>query len=58
MAIAEKYGLTPDKEIIFLCKTSVRGSVAYVAFKNVLGYENVKLYDGACAEWCSKHPLE
>jgi thiosulfate/3-mercaptopyruvate sulfurtransferase len=58
MAIAEKYGLTPDKEIIFLCKTSVRGAVAYAAFKNVLEYENVKLYDGACAEWCSKHPLE
>ncbi|MCB0651035.1 MAG: sulfurtransferase [Saprospiraceae bacterium] len=58
MALAEKYGLSPDKEVIFLCKTSVRGAVAYVAFKNILGYENVKLYDGACAEWCTVHPLE
>lgn len=57
-ALAEKYGITPDKEVIFLCKTSVRGAVAFVAFKNVLGYENVKLYDGACAEWCTKNPLE
>ncbi len=57
-AMAEKYGITPDKEVIFLCKTSVRGAVAFVAFKNVLGYENVKLYDGACAEWCTKNPLE
>ena len=57
-AIAAKYGITPDKELIFLCKTSIRGAVAYVAFKNVLGYKNVKLYDGACAEWCTKHPLE
>lgn len=56
--LAAKHGITPDKEVIFLCKTSVRGAVAYVAFKNVLGYENVKLYDGACAEWCSVHPLE
>lgn len=58
MALAEKYSITPDKQVIFLCKTSVRGAVAYVAFKNVLGYENVKLYDGACAEWCTVHPLE
>lgn len=57
-ALAEKYGISPDKEVIFLCKTSVRGAVAYVAFKNVLGYENVRLYDGACAEWCTKKPLE
>lgn len=56
-AIAKKYNLTPDMELIFLCKTSVRGAVAYVAFKNVLGYEKVKLYDGACTEWCTKHPL-
>lgn len=57
-ALAAKYNLTPDMEIIVFCKTSVRGAVAYVAFKNVLGFENVKLYDGACSEWCSKHALE
>jgi len=56
-ALADKYGLTPDKELIFHCKTGVKGAVAYIAFKNILGRENVKLYDGGCAEFCSKYDL-
>jgi thiosulfate/3-mercaptopyruvate sulfurtransferase len=49
--IAHEFGLTPDKELIFYCKTSVRGCVAFVAFRNILGFENVKVYDGAYNEW-------
>jgi thiosulfate/3-mercaptopyruvate sulfurtransferase len=56
-AIAEKYNITPDKEVIFYCKTSVRGTVSWVAFRNVLGYENVSVFDGAYNEWVSNYPV-
>ncbi len=56
-AIADSYGLTPDKEIIFHCRTSVRGAVGYIAFKNILGYEKVRLYDGALAEFMVERDL-
>ncbi len=52
-ALASKYGLTADKEIILYCKTRVRASVAYFALKNILEYPNVKVYDGAYNEWVS-----
>lgn len=50
-ALASKYGLTADKEVIIYCMTSVRASVIYFALSNVLGYTNVKVYDGAYNEW-------
>jgi len=50
-ALAEKMGITPDKEVILYCKTSVRAAVGFVAFKNILGYQNVRVYDGAYVEW-------
>lgn len=50
-ALAEKMNITPDKEVILYCKTSVRAAVGFVAFKNILGYEKVKVYDGAYSEW-------
>ncbi|MCF8231470.1 MAG: sulfurtransferase [Bacteroidales bacterium] len=54
--IFEDKGITPDKEIIAYCKTSVRAAVNFVALKDILGYPNVKVYDGAYLEWESKYP--
>ena len=51
--IALDLGLTPDKELIFYCRTSVRAGVHFVAFSSILGYDNVKVYDGAYVEWAS-----
>ncbi len=56
--IAEKNGITPEIEVMVYCKTSVRAAVAYVAFKNILGYQNVKVYDGAYNEWVANNPVE
>lgn len=53
-AIVEAAGITPDKEVIVYCVTGVRASVLYYAFKNVLGYEKVKVYDGSYNEWVAK----
>ena len=49
--LADKYKLTGDKTIILYCATSVRAAVSYVAFKEILGLKNVKVYDGAYNEW-------
>lgn len=56
-AIADAAGITAGKEVILYCQTSIRGAVSYFAFKNVLGIENVKLYDGAIEEWQTSNPL-
>jgi thiosulfate/3-mercaptopyruvate sulfurtransferase len=50
-AAAAKHGLTSDKTIILYCVTSVRAAVTFVALKEILGYPNVKVYDGAYNEW-------
>ena len=44
-------GVTSDKEIILYCASSVRAGVVYMALKDILGYKNVKVYDGAYYEW-------
>lgn len=56
-AIATANGITPEKEVIFYCRTSVRGAVSFTAFESVLGYENVKVYDGAYLEWNASNPV-
>lgn len=50
-AIAAKHNLSADKEIMVYCVTSVRASVVYFALKNILGYSNVKSFEGAYNEW-------
>ena len=58
MAIAKEYGVTAESESLLYCRTSVRAAVAYVAFKNILGFEKVRVYDGAYLEWFANHPVE
>jgi thiosulfate/3-mercaptopyruvate sulfurtransferase len=52
--IAKEHGLTKNKEIAFYCKEGIRACVAFVAFRNILGYPNVKVYDGSLFEWKAK----
>jgi thiosulfate/3-mercaptopyruvate sulfurtransferase len=47
-------GITPDKNIILYCESSVRAGVVYMVLTSGLGYKNVKVYDGAFFEWESK----
>lgn len=49
--IMTEKGFTADKTYVMYCKTGVKASVTYAYFKEVLGFENVKLYDGAYLEW-------
>ena len=56
-AIADANGISPDKEVVFYCRTSVRGTVSFTAFESILGYDNVKVYDGAYLEWKASNPV-
>ncbi len=53
-------GITADKEIILYCETSLRTGIIYFALKSLLGYGNVKVYDGGIYEWAAtaSNPME
>ena len=53
-AIAKARGISSNKKIILYCTSSVRAGVVFMAFKTILKYPNVKVYDGAFYEWESK----
>ena len=48
-------GVKPDRnqKIVCYCRLSHRASLAWFALSHVLGYENVKIYDGSWTEWGS-----
>ncbi len=46
-------GVTSDKEVILYCASSVRAGVVFAALKDIAGFTNVKVYDGAFYEWQS-----
>lgn len=49
-----KHKLSADKPIIVYCNTGVIATVIYVGLTDVLGWNNVKVYDGAYKEWEGK----
>lgn len=58
-AIAKANGITPENTAVFYCVTSVRAAVGFVAFAEILGYPNIKVYDGAYNEWVANNlPIE
>jgi thiosulfate/3-mercaptopyruvate sulfurtransferase len=59
--LAELYtsrGITPDKTVIIYCTTSVRAAIEFAALNSILGYENVKVFDGAYTEWAAQEDTE
>jgi thiosulfate/3-mercaptopyruvate sulfurtransferase len=46
-------GVTGDKDIIAYCRIGERSSHSWFALKYLLGYNNVKNYDGSWTEWGS-----
>jgi len=47
----ESKGVTPDKEIIAYCRIGERSSHTWFVLSYLLGYPNVKNYDGSWTEW-------
>lgn len=44
-------GVTKDKTVYLYCSTGVRTAKAYIALVKIMGYPNVKVYDGGLNEW-------
>ncbi len=49
----EEKGVTGDKPIYSYCHSGDRAAHGYVVMKHILGFKNVKFYDGGWAEWAS-----
>jgi thiosulfate/3-mercaptopyruvate sulfurtransferase len=47
----ESNGITPDKEVVAYCRIGERSSHTRFVLKYLLGYPNVKNYDGSWTEW-------
>ncbi|MEM4443723.1 MAG: sulfurtransferase, partial [Candidatus Nitrosocaldus sp.] len=47
----ESKGITKDKEVITYCRIGERSSHTWFVLKYLLGYTNVKNYDGSWSEW-------
>ncbi len=56
-AMYESLGVTPDKEIIAHCQLGIRAAHTWFVLKHVLGYPNVKNYDGSWQEWGNRDDL-
>ena len=44
-------GVTPDKEVRAYCRIGERSAHTWFVLRELLGYENVKNYDGSWTEW-------
>lgn len=47
----EEQGLKPDDEIVAYCRIGERSSHSWFVLKYLLGYNNVRNYDGSWTEW-------
>lgn len=50
-ALYEGEGVTPDKPVIAYCRIGERSSHTWVVLHELLGYPNVRNYDGSWTEW-------
>lgn len=50
-ALYEGKGVTSDKDVIAYCRIGERSSHSWFVLKYLLGYPNVKNYDGSWTEW-------
>ena len=49
----EAAGVTPDKEVVTVCQGGIRAAQA-AATLHLLGYDNVRLYDGSFLDWANR----
>ena len=52
-ALYERKGITPDKDVIAYCRIGERSSHTWFVLTYLLGYHNVRNYDGSWTEWGS-----
>ena len=56
----ESKGITPNREIVAYCRIGERSSFSWLVLKYLLGYPNVRNYDGSWTEWGNmvRNPIE
>jgi len=56
----EGKGVTADKDVVTYCRIGERSSFTWFVLKYLLGYQNVKNYDGSWTEWGNmvRNPIE
>lgn len=47
----EQQGITPDKDVVAYCRIGERSAHSWFVLHELLGYPNVKNYDGSWTEW-------
>ena len=52
-ALYEGMGILPDKQVVTYCRIGERSSHTWFVLTRLLGYEQVKNYDGSWTEWGS-----
>jgi thiosulfate/3-mercaptopyruvate sulfurtransferase len=52
-ALYEAEGITPDKDVVTYCRIGERSSHSWFVLKELLGFENVRNYDGSWTEYGS-----
>ncbi|OYT69314.1 MAG: sulfurtransferase [Armatimonadetes bacterium JP3_11] len=50
-ALYEAQGITPDKQVVAYCRIGERSAHTWFVLKYLLGYPNVRNYDGSWTEW-------
>ncbi len=53
IAVAAKFGATPEKPIVLYCNSGIKAAVLYIALKEIAGFRNVGNYVGSYADWSS-----
>lgn len=56
-ALLDRRGITPDDNIIVSCSTGREATLQYTVLKHLLGYPNVRIYEGSWTEYSAQPDL-
>jgi thiosulfate/3-mercaptopyruvate sulfurtransferase len=56
-ALLTQRQITPNLDIVVTCSTGREASLQYVVLKHVLGYPNVRIYEGSWTEYSTQPDL-